>query len=405
MCYMYDLRNTVHYMLGPLLMNERIYSAVFSGSQPSSFTPRISAMTDKGKGKGKNKSLPDTISVYVKWCPETKELFDNYRIRWNEEELVIMQFPDVPVTIEDMGSWIESRVERIYELSTQGMDKIMVQSQYLTTAYRPDKYLPWQEPAHRYFRDGDVVMVQCQAMSAQQRDPFTKEEIETFKKSLRFEQGDRVLCNCGQLWISGWIVGTAVEDDQDLLPYVVKTDPIPGLPSRTISVPHDRDEVCVQEVCFNPSSELHFVKCAATRLAGSAKPQLRFTEGDKVTVRLKNGTDGLERWVSGCVTDLWPALPGKLQWEIEGVTGEYPKEVPYRVDLSPLGWCFVHRDDHTLIRREGLQPQTRVKGMSKRLEVIRCEDGSREQVDHQTERRKRMPQSSLDDISDSDDDV
>ena len=44
-------------------------------------------------------------------------------------------------------------------------------------------------------------------------------------------------------------------------------------------------------------------------------------------------------------------------------------------------------------------------GMSKRLEVIRCEDGSREQVDHQTERRKRMPQSSLDDISDSDDDV
>ena len=314
------------------------------------------------KGKGKTKALPDSISVYVKWCPETKELFDNYRIRWNEKELVIMQFPDVPVTIEDMGNWIETRVERIYELSTQGMDKIMVQCQYLTTAYRPDKYLPWQEPAHRYFRDGDVVMVQCQAMSAQQRDPFTKEEIEEFKKTLRFEQGDRVLCNCGQLWISGWIVGSAVEDDQDLLPYVVKTDPIPGLPSRTISVPHDRDEVCVQEVCFNPSSELHFVKCAATRLAGSAKPQLRFTEGDKVAVRLKNGPDGLERWVSGCVTDLWPSLPGKLQWEIEGVTGEYPKEVPYRVDMSPLGWCFVHRDDHTLIRREGLQPQTRVKG-------------------------------------------
>jgi len=379
-------------------------SPAVSLPQYSDSTPGMSGTIDKGKGK--TKALPDSISVYVKWCPETKELFDNYRIRWNEKELVIMQFPDVPVTIEDMGNWIETRVERIYELSTQGMDKIMVQCQYLTTAYRPDKYLPWQEPAHRYFRDGDVVMVQCQAMSAQQRDPFTKEEIEEFKKTLRFEQGDRVLCNCGQLWISGWIVGSAVEDDQDLLPYVVKTDPIPGLPSRTISVPHDRDEVCVQEVCFNPSSELHFVKCAATRLAGSAKPQLRFTEGDKVAVRLKNGPDGLERWVSGCVTDLWPSLPGKLQWEIEGVTGEYPKEVPYRVDMSPLGWCFVHRDDHTLIRREGLQPQTRVKGMSKRLEVRRCEDGSREQVDHQTERRKRMPQCSLDDMSeDSDDDI
>lgn len=153
----------------------------------------------------------------------------------------------------------------------------------------------------------------------------------------------------------------------------------------------------MQDVCFDPRSQLHLVKSAATRLTGSTKPNLRFAEGDKVAVRVKNAQDGLELWVSGGVAALWPTLPGASKWQMADMSGEFPTEVPYRVDLSPGGWCFVHRDHHTLIRRDGLQPQTRVKGISKRMEIRKMQDGGREQIDHQTERRKAM-------LDDSDDD-
>jgi len=202
-------------------------------------------------------------------------------------------------------------------------------------------------------------------------------------------------------WLAGHVVGTAVPDDygdDGMLPYLVKTDAIPGLPGKTISVPSDRDEICMQEVCFDPNSQLHMVKAAAPLLTGSQKPKLRFAAGDVVTCRLRNHPkDGLENWVVGTVASVWPQLPGQLKWEIDSISGEFPSIVAYKVRLSTGGWVYCHRDHHTLIRREGMQPQTRVKGISKRMEKRITEDGRREQVDHQTERRKIMPDSDSDD--------
>ncbi|CAE7206367.1 unnamed protein product [Symbiodinium natans] len=236
--------------------------------------------------------------------------------------------------------------------------------------------------------------------------------LKEIRKNLRFGLSDRVLCNCGPLWLSGGIVGSAVESEGELFPYVVKTDPLPGLPSRTISVPGDNEHVCIQEVCFNPVSELHLIKSAAATRVTSSRPNLRFAEGDKVAVRIKNSTqDGLEQWMSGIVSTVWPRLPGERQWSFAGMSGEFPQEVPYKVDLSPgpPNFVFVHWDNHTLIRRDGLQPQDRVKGISKRLEIRTCEDGSVEQFDHLTERHKPVPRRPMVDpkdmeVSDSDSD-
>ena len=161
------------------------------------------------------------------------------------------------------------------------------------------------------------------------------------------------------------------------------------------------------EVCFDLLSELFLVKCAALGRITSSRPKLRFAEGERVVVRIRNSNDGLECWCSGRVAALWPQLPGERQWDIDDITGEFPKEVPYRVDLvaGPPNWIFVHWDSHTLIRREGFQPQTKVKRISKRLEIRRRDDGTMEQVDHLTERRKPVSQINADvDMSDSDSD-
>lgn len=265
--------------------------------------------------------------------------------------------------------------------------------------------LPWEDDASRHLSDGDTIVADLTALTdsvarrTQARPRLTESDLDEIRKALRFDLNDRVLCFCGPRWLSGHVVGSAVPDGDRLLPYLVKTDHLPGLPSKTISVPSDRDGVCTQEVCFDPVSELHLVKAAATLLTGLQRPRLRFAAQDRVACRLKNDPkDGLERWAVGTVSCIWPQLPGELKWETGGVVGEFPSAVAYRVDLSAGGWVYCHRDHHTLIRRDGMQPQTRVKGISKRMEVRRAKDGSKEQVDHQTERSKRM----LDSDSDGD---
>ena len=45
--------------------------------------------------------------------------------------------------------------------------------------------------------------------------------LKEIRKNLRFGLSDRVLCNCGPLWLSGGIVGSAVESEGELFPYVV----------------------------------------------------------------------------------------------------------------------------------------------------------------------------------------
>lgn len=150
----------------------------------------------------------------------------------------------------------------------------------------------------------------------------------------------------------------------------------------------------MQEVCFDPKTQMHFTRTAAQELQeGKAKPTLRFAVADKVAVRVRSDqTTGLERWVEGVVEELWPKL-GKTpeKWEIAGVTGAFPNTVPYKVKLSTGGFVYCTRDNFTLIRREGLKPKTLAWGISKRMEVAQAADGSWEKIDHQTEKRRKVP--------------
>ena len=93
------------------------------------------------ESKREKKMPKDSIKVYIKWAKETAELFQDLEINWSEKELVKIQCPespDAPITIDDMSTWIESRVESMYETATQGMDKIMVQVQWIATASSPE---------------------------------------------------------------------------------------------------------------------------------------------------------------------------------------------------------------------------------------------------------------------------
>jgi len=242
----------------------------------------------------------------------------------------------------------------------------------------------------KHLKPGDTVVVDAQTM-LMKKPPPTEEDMKFFRQKLRFDLNDRVLCNFGDRWLSGHVVGTAVPEDEELLPYLVKTDPLPGLPTKSLSVPFDDDGTCTQETCFDPTSQLNLVKAAAVVISESSKPKLRFALGDNVVCRVRNDLkDGLEQWVPGVISLLWPKLPGDHNWRMGDFSGQYPDLVPYKVDLASGVWVYCHRDDHTLIRRKGMEPQTRVRGISKRMEVRTCEDGSRERVDHVTERRKRL---------------
>jgi len=352
-----------------------------------------------------------SMKLRVQLSEQTAEWFkyQGIDINWDNKELLTVTCQESPLTIEEVSSWIEARVENMYDYQTGGKDRAQIQTRSIKKPMVPEA-LAWGDHASQHLKDGDTIIVDCMAITDSmarrmraQRPQYTEEDLEEIRKKLRFDLNDRVLCFCGPRWLSGHVVGSAVPDDDTLLPYLVKTDPVPGLPSKTISVPSDRDEVCTQEVCFDPESELHLVKSAATLLAGSQRPKLRFAAGDKVACRLKNDPkDGLETWVAGVVSSIWPELPGERKWQIENISGEFPSVVAYKVDFSTGGWVYCHRDHHTLIRRDGMQPQTRVKGISKRMEVRKANDGSREQVDHQTERRKRMLESDSDGDSDVD---
>jgi len=343
--------------------------------------------------------MADRIRLRVHFIEETQAAFNRQGINlpWPEDELLEITNDDgegyqETLTIEDIAFWIEARVERAYSLQTGGKDSAQVQ--VMATRKRGDEQiLDWEQPASQLLMNGDTISVECNAMTrSNARGRMNPEEIlKQIRKQLRFDLNDRVLCFCGPRWLSGHVVGTAVPDQAGLLPYLVKTDALPGLPSSTISVPSDDDGCCTQEVCFDPSKQLHLVRAAAPILTGATRPKLRFGVGDGVVCRVPNEpSDGLERWVEGTISVEWPELPGTRQWEVNGVRGEYPAVVAYQVNLTLGGWLYCHKDHYTLIRRKGWEPLQRVRGVSKRMEVRTLEDGGKEQVDHQTERRKRI---------------
>jgi hypothetical protein len=347
--------------------------------------------------------MAESIKLRVKWVERSVRQFEKagVRIPWAETELLTITCPDTPMTIEDLASWIEARVERSYERQTRGQDTVQVHIDSILKQHGPPDALDWDGHARRLLSDGATIVVTgaavTESMARQMRPRCTDEDLARIRAQLRFGLNDRVVCNCGPRWFSGHVVGTAVPGEGMPLPYLVKTDPLPEFPSKTVSVPSDEDRLCVQEVCFDPRSEIHLVKAAAALLPGSQRPKLRFAAGDGVACRLKNDPkDGLEKWSVGKVACTWPELPGQSAWDIGGVSGVFPSVVAYKIDLSKGGWVYCHRDHHSLIRREGMQPRTRVKGISKRMEVVIAEDGSKQQIDHQTERCKRAPESDSD---------
>eukprot|EP00746_Dinoflagellata_sp_MGD_P138166 gnl/MRDRNA2_/MRDRNA2_71876_c0_seq1.p1 gnl/MRDRNA2_/MRDRNA2_71876_c0~~gnl/MRDRNA2_/MRDRNA2_71876_c0_seq1.p1 ORF type:complete len:312 (-),score=74.31 gnl/MRDRNA2_/MRDRNA2_71876_c0_seq1:52-987(-) len=208
------------------------------------------------------------------------------------------------------------------------------------------------------------------------------------KPDLRFVLNDRVVCNLGIRWIGGHVVGTDKEEKDDWC-YLVKTDPHGAdMESRTITVPSDTETVCFQEVCFSPDY-MEQMKGAAPELPKSASTR-RFKVGDRVTCRVRPDADLLEKWCSGTIDVVDAPLPPPLQWGDEDMSGDYPPSVAYKVKLDNGSFVFCHADNYTLIRKEGLESQTRVKGVSKRLEDRRKPDGSLVRYDHLTGRERRI---------------
>jgi len=343
------------------------------------------------------------MPLRVKWTEQTAAKFgpQGFNIPWTDEVLPI-KAPSLPMTIDDVAKWIEARIEGVYFQMKKGQSE--AQAQVMTIRKEgadAGDSLPWDHNVERYLKEGDTVICDVALASDEARgQPVSEAQLEIIRKTLRFGQNDRVLCYCGPRWFSGWIVGTAaLDEDNDIMAYLVKTDPVTGLPSRTVSVPSDRDELCVQEVCFDPITQLHLVRTSAQEVKESAKPTLRFAVAEAVVVRVRSDTsNGLERWVAGTVEELWPTLgatPDKF--DIAGVIGEFPNIVPYKVKLAAGGWVYCTRDNFTLIRREHMKPKVLVKGLSKRMEVAQADDGNWEKIDHQTEKRRKVPPPDSDD--------
>jgi len=351
--------------------------------------------------------MPSSITLSVVFTDESEAKLREVMLREPWQDMMkgmTFSSPKPSMDMEDITMQVESYVENVFEQrfarQLPGV-QIQVQIYALMNEARTQKF-KWRDPVDQCVKSGDTVVMGVNAIPIplqQQKEmpEFSDEFIEQVRSRLRFGLNDRVVCFCGPRHFSGHIVGTAVPDDEDLLPYLVKTDPLPGLPTRTISVPSDKDEICVQEVCFDPATQLDLVRAAASLIAETRKPKLRFALGDKVACRIRNTQeDGLENWVTGSIGEIWPKI-GEAAWDIGGMTGKFPDIVPYKIELAS-GWVYCHRDDHTLIRREGMQPITRVKGISKRIEHVTVADGSKFCIDHVTGRRKRL----LEDLSDSD---
>jgi len=319
--------------------------------------------------------------------------------------------PKASLEMEDIARGVEENIEKLFqELFSSQWPGVQIQLQIggiMDWASARD--FGRKDEVNRHLKSGDTVVMEVNAVPSfkqgargQQQPDLTDEMIEKVRSSLRFGLNDRVLCWCGHRHLAGHIVSTAVPDlaTKVVFPYLVKIDALPELPSRTISVPKDKDCCCMQEVCFDPATQLDLVRCAASAMIETRKPKLRFALGDRVVCRIQNSReDGLENWVTGFIKEIWPQL-GEATWDLGEASGKFPEVVPYKIELALGKFIYCHRDEHTLIRRDGMQPVTRVRGMSKRIEHVTGADGGKFCIDHVTGRRKRE----LEEVCDSDSD-
>ncbi|CAK0883647.1 unnamed protein product, partial [Prorocentrum cordatum] len=213
----------------------------------------------------------------------------------------------------------------------------------------------------------------------------------------RFDQKDRVLCCVGDRWLPGTVLSTCVDDPEDpggeRIPYVVKTDALPGFDGKTISAPCDHDGTICRERCWHEETEPELAKWSAPVLPPRLRKPLRFALGDAVAIRIWDHDDGREHWARGIVTAVWHPLPGPHDAEGLFASGE---AVPYRVQVEGEGSYLCVRDEHTLIRRPENAPRTPGIGISKRFEKRKLKDGTVENFDHLTLRGRVVQDHGMD---------
>lgn len=294
------------------------------------------------------------------------------------------------ITMDEVATTVEKYIEDLYvQRHGEKWGKLQVQAYKLSDLRGTDHYT-FQEEVTTRLQPGDTVAMAVKAIYAIQppHPQMSQEMFDNVRKMLRFGVGDRVLCNIGPRHVSGVIVDTAVPSHSNelVLPYLVETDPFPGYASRRICVPQDSEVVCVQETCFDAETELDLIRSATQVIEDTSRVKLRFGLGDKVICRVENDAeDWLEVWVPGFVKGVWPSI-GEASWSL----GKLANVVHYKVELATGKWIYCHRDDHTLIRRQGMQPKSRVAGISKRYENIVEPRGRKFRLDYETGRRKRL---------------
>jgi hypothetical protein len=343
----------------------------------------------------------DTFEICIQWHPETFAMLRYIQADalWTDSEKHMVP---ANISVAELGDQMSMKWEDLYYEQFNDQAQMQIDSFFSPSNLQTE--LPFTDYVKQHIAPGGCVIAKAYVMTAEMikgmNPQFWEERRKTFRSELRFDLNDRVICNCGDRWMSGHVVGTAVGENGDFLPYLVKTDRLPGLESGTISVPDDSDDVVTQEVCFDHTlGELHLIQVSTPIVPQSKRSAMRFGIGDRVVCRMRNARDGLENWCRGTISELWQPMPGPFDWEMDGMRGQFADAVPYRVTLDSGKWIYCQADKHTLIRREDMEPQTRVKGLSKRMEVRHLPDGGREKVDHMTGRRKLLL-----DESESDDD-
>jgi hypothetical protein len=327
------------------------------------------------------------FKIRIQWHHDTLTLFKYLKaeLPWNDFFSV-----SADTKVAELGDKISAMWEGLYYEHFQ--DQAHMKTESIFSVGNKEKALPSCDIVGQHIPSGGTVVAKSffltPAMIEEMNNP--EERKETIRAALRFGLNDRVICNCGTRWLSGHIVGTAVVDEGQLLPYLVKTDPLPGFESDTMSAPWDIDDVVTQEVCFDPTVDFHLIQASTPIVLHSKRSALRFAVGDSVACRLRNAADGLENWQYGHVSAIWAPLHGPSKWEFAGVSGQYADAVPYKVFLDSGKWVLCQADNHTLIRRRGMEPQTRVKGISKRLEIRKLVGGGKEQIDHVTGRTRLL---------------
>lgn len=173
------------------------------------------------------------------------------------------------------------------------------------------------------------------------RDESSADSSVVAEGELRFEVGQRVLCNVskrsrGFLWKPGTISARSHEVEGSIVPYIVELDD-----GKLAASPEDDDE-CIR-LAARASLDTRVMRVFAVLEAKQGAVSLRFMEGDRVAVQLDIGI-----WEEGVVIEVWavPESNGKPWRTWVGVA------VPYAVRLDLGGEVMVPFDSDEVIRAE-----------------------------------------------------